>query len=189
MAGVVSIHLLLMKFRRLIAQSRANLEQDPAIHGTLSLNVFDSGAHWMFEKLNENGNSKLRFNSRTNYSAYGILKYSVSLLAFVVSAYLLMKISWLLIPLSVVIFYIAEVHFLFLFPVLLDNAERPLLTSMRETYRTGIFTAVFTVIPIGFFMLLGLLNFRDPLRNWYVGCLAVIIWYRDEVRNRIQPSV
>ncbi len=176
-----------MKYQHLILQSKTNLQADsPNINGVLSMNIFELGAKWMFDKLNENIiDSQMQFNHSINFFAYGLLKYGISIFAFLFSAFLLFKVNAFLLPLSIIIFYLAEVHFLFLFPILIDNVEKPILTSIKQTYKTGILTTLTTVIPIGFFMIFGLLNFKDPFRNWYVGCLSIIIWYQNEIRNRV----
>ena len=176
-----------MKYQQLIAQSKKHLEQNPSsINGVVSVNVFGLGAEWMFDRLNENEtNSTISFSSGVNFFAYGTFKYGISLMVFLLSVYLIYPFSLWLLPISIVIFYIAEIHFLFLFPLLIDKVNRPLWTSIQQTYKTGLLTALINVIPIGFYMLIGLLNIKDPLRNWYIGCLSIIIWYKNEVRNRI----
>jgi hypothetical protein len=171
-----------MKFLRLIDQGKTKLAGKSQAT-TLTTNVFGSGAEWMFVQLNENKDAS--FNKSIQYSAYGFLKYSISLLAFFVSAFLFFRINVWLVPISIIVFYLVEIHFLFLFPLLIDNVKRPLLTSIRETYRTGIFTALFNVIPIGVYMIMGLFRLKDPFRNWYIGCLAIVVWYNEEVRNRV----
>ena len=174
-----------MKFKQLIFESKNKLDLNPILmDGSISLNVFDSGAKWMFEKLNEN-NLEGRFNDSTNYLTYGVFKYGICFCAFIISFLLFSRINFLLIPLSVLVFYLFEIHFLFLFPLLIDNVQNPVWTSIKQTYKIGIITALVTVIPIGFFMVAGLLKFSDPFRNWYVGCLAILIWYQNEIRDRV----
>ena len=176
-----------MKYQHLISQSKRNLEiNPPIISEVVSLNIFQRGAKWMFYKLNENKIGKeMQFNTSINFFAYGFLKYGISLFVFLLSVVLFFKVTVFLIPLSIIIFYLAEVHFLFLFPILIDNIENPIWTSIKQTYKTGLITTLITVIPIGFYMVFGLFNFKDPFRNWYVGCLSIIIWYQNEIRNRI----
>jgi hypothetical protein len=175
-----------MKYQNLISQSKTNLQINPLnINGVVSINIFELGAKWMYEKLNENTNENVQFDSSINFFAYGMFKYCISLFILFLSAFLFFKINFLLLPLSIVLFYLAEIHFLFLFPILLDNVKAPIWTSIKQTYKTGILTSLVTVIPIGFYMVFGLFNFKDPFRNWYVGCLSIIIWYQNEVRNRV----
>lgn len=174
-----------MKYQELILQSKKNLQlHPPAIDGIVSINIFELGAKWMYDKLNED-KKHAAFNQSINFSAYGSLKYGISLLAFLFSIVQFIKINFCLLPISIVIFYLVEVHFLFLFPFLIDRVQKPVWTSIKQTYKTGIFTTVFNVIPIGFFMVFGLLNLKDPFRNWYIGCLSIIIWYKNEIRDRI----
>jgi hypothetical protein len=176
-----------MKYQYLIYQSKINLQADPpSINGVFSINIFKLGAKWMFDKLNENKNDKkLKFNHSINFFVFGLLKYGISFFAFLLSAILFSKINFFLIPLSIIIFYFAEIHFLFLFPILLDNVKKPIFTSIKQTYKTGVLTTLINVIPIGLYMIFGLLNIKAPFRNWYIGCLAIIIWYQNEIRNRI----
>jgi hypothetical protein len=151
----------------------------------ISLNVFNNGARWMCCQLNRMSDEKLEFNDAVPYTAYGILKYSISVGCFIASAFIFSKISIWLAPLSLLVFYVAEVHFLFLFPLLIDGVPKPLQMSVRHTYRMGAGKLAFTVFCIGMYMLAGLLNFSKPFRNWHIGCLAIIIWYQHEVRSRI----
>ena len=176
-----------MKYQHLISQSKINLElKPPIIKGILSINIFELGAKWMFDKLNENKTGReMQFNQSINFFAYGFLKYGISFFVFLVSAFLFFKINYLLLPLSIILFYLAEIHFLFLFPMLIDNVEKPIWTSIKQTYKTGFVTTLVNVIPIGFYMVSGLFNVNDPYRKWYVGCLSIIIWYQNEIRNRI----
>jgi hypothetical protein len=176
-----------MKFQLLISQSKVNLEMNPPqINGVISKNIFGLGAKWMYDKLNEYDTAKnIQFDQSINFFAYGLLKYAISLLAFLFSALLFCNINHMLLPVSVILFYLVEVHFLFLFPILIDNIKKPVRVSIKQTYKTGLLTTLINVIPIGFYMVFGLLNFKDPLRNWYVGCLAILIWYQNEIRNRI----
>jgi hypothetical protein len=174
-----------MKYHLLIAQSEANLNLNPIrIVGVISTDVFSLGAKWMFDRLNEN-EAEVKFDKSINFAAYGFLKYGVSFFVGSFAAFLLGNVNLFLLPLSIVAFYLAEVHFLFLFPILIDKVKSPIWTSIRQTYKMGLLTTLVTVIPIGFYMVFGLLNFKDPFRNWYVGCLAILYWYKDEIRNRI----
>lgn len=176
-----------MKYKQLIAQSKANLLLNPPnSNGVISLDVFRLGAKWMFDKLNEDTKEpQVQFNPSINYLGYGLLKYGISIVLFLFSAFVFYKVNLFFLPLSIILFYFSEIHFLFLFPLLIDRVENPILTSIKQTYKIGILTTLMNVIPIGLYMMLGLLNLKNPFRNWYIGCLSVIIWYRHEIRNRI----
>lgn len=176
-----------MKFRELLKQSKKEVGADlPLNNKIISFKIFDIGCRWMYKKLNENieGNEP-PFNKAINYTAYGMLKYSIAMAVFLFSCWQFYKISFVIVPVAIIMFYLVEIHFLFLFPLILDGAKNPIWTSIRQTYKTGILKALLTITPIGFFMLLGLLHVKNPLRNWYIGCFAIIIWYKNEVRNRV----
>lgn len=138
----------------------------------------------MATQLND-GSAGSDFEASGKYAVYGWMKYGLSLSAMIISMWFFMNVNAWLLPLSILVFYLVEVHFLFLFPLLIDDVSAPVWTSIQQTYRSGLFTSLLTVIPIGFYMIAGLLNVRDPFHNWHVGCLAVILWYKNEVRNRI----
>jgi len=176
-----------MKFKRLIAESKMRYEQQPhKVQPGFSVNIFYLGAKWMFFHLNDYRTEDFMANYRsTNFAAFGILKYGICLAFSVLSFLWFLNVSIFWTPLSIILFYIIEVHFLFLFPLLLDKVKNPLLASIKQTYRIGYLEVLITTILIGLFMIRGLFNLRDPLRNWHIGCLSIIIWYQDEVRNRI----
>jgi len=140
---------------------------------------FNSGAQWMNSFL------KTEPQPHSFYWLYGILKYGISILFFMTWIYLSFQTSLFLLPFSILIFYFVEVHFLFLFPLLIDNIVYPIKTSIYHVYRIGIFNCLFTTLSIGVFMLTGLFNLKSPFKNWYIGCLAIIIWYKNEVRVRL----
>lgn len=176
-----------MKYKKLLLRSKEYLNQNPQISEVrFSKNIFLSGAEWMCNRLNELDKCNIReFDTSINFHVYGIIKYGIFLTIFIVSAFFLLKVNPLLTPLSLIIFYFFEVHFLFLFPLILDKVKSPILCSIKHTYAMGILIALFNVIPIGFFMIVGLLNRKDPFLNWHIGCLAILFWYKDEVSNRL----
>lgn len=152
----------------------------------LSVNVFREGGVWMCRWLSRLERKQgISYDGLAHFNAYGFMKYGICIAAFVISLWCFFTWNVYLMPLSVVVFYIAEVHFLFLFPLLIDKVEKPVLKSIAITYRMGLVNVLLKVIPIGFYMAFGLFRFSDPFRNWYKGCLAVLIWYQDEVRDRI----
>jgi hypothetical protein len=172
---------------QLIAKSKVMLaEQDSRMRVKPTVEVFSHGANWMRFQLNALGQRQLDTTEKIRFNYFGILKYGICIFAFFLSATLLMQLDKLLIPLAILFFYFAEVHFVFLFPLLLDGCNNPLLTSIRQTYKIGIFYAMLIVIPLSVYMLAGLFNVKDPFKNWHEGALAIIIWYQDEIRDRIQ---
>lgn len=148
--------------------------------------VFKTGAVWMHKKMIELGIVENRQPIATvNYTLYGLMKYGFCIVLFCLSFYPLFLIHPVVSILSILVFYLAEVHFLFLFPLLISGNKKPLRNSIMITYRMGVLRTILTVIPIGVYMMIGLLNRKDPLKNWYIGCLCILIWYKDETRNRI----
>lgn len=156
------------------------------ISGVLSSGIFSAGAKWMHKWMNEMDNKKMPFKNAGGFGAYGLYKYTLCVAAMTFTALLLYKVNVLLTPLSIFVFYFFEVQLLFLFPLLIDNIKNPVWVSMKQTYRIGIVKAMVIVIPISFYMIIGLFNIKAPFRNWHTGSLAIIIWYQYEIRNRVR---
>jgi hypothetical protein len=173
-----------MNYKELIDAAVEHLRKHPGDgSGTKG---WKGGARWMYERLNELGSGYRRpFDAEINYTGYGCLKYGICLAGFFWSGWWLSTYEILYIPFSVLVFYLLEVQFLFLFPLLIDQVKRPVWTGIQEVLKIGLIRCIMTVIPISIFMMMGLLKKRNRLRNWYIGCLAVLIWYNDEVRVRI----
>jgi hypothetical protein len=202
---LVSFYLLSMKYKELIDAAVEHLRKYPGAGGGRGEGGagwgdggigwwfeagdekrWKGGARWMYERLNElDGGFRRPFDAEINYAGYGRLKYGICLTGFFWSGWWLSTYEILYIPFSVLIFYLLEVQFLFLFPLLIDQAKRPVWTGIREVLRIGLIRCIMTVIPISIFMMTGLFIKGNRLRNWYIGCLAVLIWYNDEVRVRI----
>ncbi len=174
---------------RLLLQSAQQLAKQPAqVLRPLSLRIFTTGARWMFLHLPRQPKQPIRFDETINFGWYGSLKYGSSLLAMLVAAGVLTRLCLpllLVLPLAGLAFYVVEIHFLFLFPLLLDGVTQPLRASIRATYRVGLLKALGRTLAIAAFMLAGLLNRQHPWRNWHIGCLALVHWYRHEIRNRV----
>lgn len=146
-----------MKYYNLLRESREHFERfSNAKKKTLSSLIFTNGAEWMLERMNELDGGTRIFNVSTSFEGYGYLKYGICLFSFILSGVFLSNKTIFLLPFAILVFYILEVHFLFLFPLLIDRMERPLLESIRMTYKVGVFRTLFTVIPIGFFYAYGL---------------------------------
>ncbi len=174
-----------MKFLHLLKESSIRFDLNKSNEKVMvNRNLFDLGAKWMFAKMNENNKSPyFKFDDSISFTKFGILKYGLSILGSI--TYLYIAGSYLFLPIAFVLFYVIEIHFLFLFPLLIDKVDNPLISSIKQTYKIGFLSVLFNVIPIGFYMMIGLLNFKMPYRNWYIGCLSIIIWYNNEVRNRV----
>ena len=165
-----------MYWNELLARSRAEFSLEPMYASCVpQRGVFAAGAAWMAYYMRRDP----QVIPAIPFGWYGALKYGLSLLAFTLSAALLFQLHPALALLSVPVFYVIEIHFLFLFPMLIDGAEAPLRRCLLQPYRLGLFHTLFTVMPIAFYMLAGLAKLRRPLYNWHIGCLAILIWYRD----------
>lgn len=152
----------------------------------LSPGVFRQGGEWMQAWLREWAASKpLVALPRYAFAVYGWGKYGLCLSAGALSAWLLSGVSPWLTPLALLAFYVVEVHFLFLFPLLIDGVKFPAWQSIRVTYRLGLLRLLCRVLPLAGFMLLGLFRVSDPFRQWHQGCLIVLIWYQRDVRDRL----
>ncbi|BAV06906.1 hypothetical protein SAMN05421788_102459 [Filimonas lacunae] len=147
---------------------------------------FSGGGAWMQQQLCFMRGGYGRQSTVTPpFGLYGVMKYGLSVAVFILALVIFYRIHFLLSPLAIVLFYVAEVHFLFLFPLLIDQAKYPLLASVRLTYKIGVIKAVTTVMPVAAFMLLGLFNREERLKNWFIGCLAILIWYEKEMEHRV----
>jgi hypothetical protein len=176
-----------MKYKYLIAAGRAHLANYPGYEPAKGLTtMFPTGARWMYDRLAELDKSNIRpWDPAINYNLYGFLKYGICVAGFLLSCVGLAVYAPLLVPVSILVFYLFEIQFLFLFPLLIDHSEKPVIMGIRAVFTIGIIHCLFTVIPIGCYMLAGLLHKRQRYRNWYIGCMAILIWYNDEVRNRL----
>ena len=177
-----------MTYRQLIAASEVHLQYTGAATpgpGHLTT-TFRFGAEWMHNRMCElQQPAPPPFDPSIDYTGYGLFKYGACLIGFLLSIAGLYTCGLLYTPLSVGVFYLFEIHFLFLFPLLIDRAPRPLLTSIKAAWEIGIGRCLITVIPIAAYMMIGLFRKTNPLRNWYIGCLSIIIWYNHAIRNRL----
>ncbi|MDO6432784.1 hypothetical protein Q4E93_19410 [Flavitalea sp. BT771] len=180
-----------MNHRHLIAASRAHLAKYPApapVSGPMTM--FPGGARWMYDRLNELDGGAIRpFDPEINYTLMGYLKYGICLTGASLACWWSLQYDPFLLPLSILVFYLLEVQFLFLFPLLIDGAKQPILSGIREVLRIGVIRCLLTVIPLSIFMMTGLLRRKNNFHHWYIGCLSILIWYKHEVRNRISPSL
>jgi hypothetical protein len=182
-----------MTYRQLITASKMHLgDVPPSMPGIRSL--FPAGARWMYDRLQELQPSDNRpFDADINYTGYGLFKYGCCLTGALlpitaISVYSRLPLPAflpILIPAAVGLFYFFEIHFLFLFPFLIDQCRQPLLASFQAAYKIGLGKCLTTVIPIAGYMMIGLLRRSNRPGNWYIGCLAIIIWYDHDIRNRL----
>ncbi len=175
-----------MKAKTLLKQS-ARLYEDNRLSVAPGLDVFVEGARWMEHWLQRlDPEFRASTLSSKTLRCYGIFKYGVCICVAGAAGYLLFVFNPILFPLAILVFYLAEVHFLFLFPIFLNGDTHPITCSIYLTYRMGLWNTTLTVMSIAFFMLRGLLAGKDRYKNWHIGCLAILIWYNHEAfRNRV----
>lgn len=175
-----------MQLKSIIDQSALYLaKENRRVERPVSWDVFQQGGEWMRAWLEEWQPEKKGNGKAIDFNRYGWFKYLICVAALLASAVVCYAINPWLLPLSLIVFYSVEVHFLFLFPLLIDGVEHPFWQSIVITHRIGLWRVVATVIPIGLFMVVGVFHVSDPFRNWHKGCLAVLIWYQRDVRDRI----
>lgn len=171
-----------MSVIHLLREARERIDENK-IRQQKSVLLFTSGAKWLHAYLNVPEAKTKKFPLR-NYELYGWTKYAFSLLIALLWVYLFASKSPAIALLSVIIFYIVEVHFLFLFPLAITGKDQLLFRSVRATYTFGFWKAFFYTVCIAGYMLVGLLNVKDPIINWRTGCLAILLLYQGEVRDR-----
>lgn len=174
-----------LRYHDLMIQSRAHI----AAHAQQELvplqpRNFGDGARWMAAQLGILRGREIPFPGDVPFALYGIGKYGLCLTAALAAAILLGRLHPAFMLIAIPVFYLAEVHLLFLFPLLIDAAPKPVLRSIRASYRMGLLSSMILTMRIAAFMMIGLLQIRNPLKNWYAGCMAVLIWYEHEIGNR-----
>jgi hypothetical protein len=176
-----------MTFKTLLLRSQQVYNQQPKqVKKIASLHLFTEGGYWMAEKMAYLESQQFNYiETPIPFNRYGFFKYGLCLSAFIASFLFFFQIHIWLTPLSVLVFYFFEIHFLFLFPLLIDKTPYLLWKSIKITYKIGVFKAIYRVMHIAIFMLLGLLNLKNPFKNWHIGCIFILIWYQNEVRNRL----
>jgi hypothetical protein len=187
MVELGAFYLLRMNAWLLLRLARVEMAQNPAVLPIQDLQkgIFSTGGRWMFHWMQIlQFNEKRTLQQGTNFAFYGVLKYAISGAVFLIALFFLWPLGWIYAPLSIVGFYVAEVQLMFLFPLLIDRSPAPLRESMAMTRKIGTIKAVWVILPIGIFMLLGLFHWKKPFKHWYLGCLAVVIWYILERKAR-----
>jgi len=138
-----------MRYKELIRAGRAHLEKYPG-YGPVTnpVTMFPLGARWMYDRLAELDEKNCQpFDGKINYNLYGSLKYGICLSGFVPVIGWFSKYGWPALPLSVLLFYILEIHFLFLFPLLIDHSKRPIRTGMCLAFKIGILRCLCRLSP------------------------------------------
>ena len=179
-----------ISYRRLLETAKTRLKESRPLPPCNPTNVFKHGAQWMADALAQLRGHPLPEIPETNFGIYGYGKYGISTLAMLLTAFIAIYFDQIyLIPLAVVTFYLVEIQFLFLFPVLVDRKKAPIRTSLRLTRQAGYLRTLCTVIPIATFMILGGLGRTTVKEAWLVGCMAILIWYEEVVNEELGTKI
>lgn len=144
---------------------------------------FTYGGFWMVDQLGAlRQESPILKDQKHSFNKIGFLKYSACVL-FGIIPMLVIGLNLVSIVLFVLLFYIAEIHFLFLFPLVIEGVADPFKANYRLVKNIGFLRCLINIVPIACYMVIGLFNFRSPLYNWYVGCLSVLILYVEETKD------
>jgi hypothetical protein len=148
---------------------------------------FYSGAAWMELVLSELRGQPQRSVPQC-LQGFGILKYTLtSIAALIVVAIAIKTQIYPFILLCIPAFYAVEVQMVFLFPITLDRLPHPFRTSLQWTqYAGGTIAAMRIVLVLAVVMLLGGLLGKGFVRCWCLGCLAVVLWYEQIRKTRME---
>lgn len=173
---------------RLLAQARdlydnPNLPFANAAQQEAWQDSFQSGAEWMALVMVTLRQQELPVVT-CSFHQLGWIKYSLAVIGAILflMGVLALKL-WLLVPVTILIFYAIEVQMVFLFPLALDGSLSPFRESLQWTRKAGgTLSAMLTVIPLAVVMLFGGWVGQGFIRSWSLGCLAVVLWY-EELRH------
>lgn len=172
-----------MSVAKLIQEAK-QVHERHALQEGKGWNIFTQGAAWMNAYLNIISKEK-RTCAKRPYEGLGFAKYGTSALISLAVLGLFSVWSWWVFPLAVIVFYLVEVHFLFLFPLAIDDKKKLFFQSLQATYLFGYWRAFYFTTRIAAYMLWGLKDLKTPYKKWRIGCLAIVILYQSEIRDRI----
>jgi len=174
-------------YRRFLSRAEKVYSDNPLkINPVSPKNKFFAGGIWMAEMLAFLRNQPPgAIVHDIPFNRYGYGKYAAATACFALFLLVSYQFCPLAMPLAILVFYWIEAQFLFLFPLLIDREHNPIWRSIQLTRRVGNLYALCNVIPIAAYMLSGLLSREEPLRRWYVGCIAILIWYDETVEHRV----
>lgn len=173
---------LLRVIRHYLNRANDLLEEDQAFPlRHVGFNLFSSGGSWLASVALADGIFPT-IRSKNQYALYGILKYGLSLGA-AFTMLLALPLAYA-IPSSILGFYAIESLLFFVFPLLISGSRNPIRQSIALVIKLGYFKIFILTIRLAIFMIGGLMNFRNPTRNWSVGCLVTLLVLKDEVDGR-----
>ena len=136
-------------------------------------------------RLNEMDSKRIEgFPKNTDFAFWGVFKYLTAVILSSVTAFILFGLSVSAVPAAIFIFYLTEMFFLFLFPLLIDGCRNPFRENLRMLKKTGFFRSYFCLLTIAIYMISGIFSLSDPSRRWKIGCIAVLVWYSEIKQSR-----
>lgn len=147
----------------------------PLLDAGIGFNAFSTGAHWMFQRMQDLNLVKANQAPNLPWNTIGYFKYAlVSLTALGLSGAcsLIEPLLMLSFPIW---FYLLELPLVFLFPILIQQNSFSIKHSVQLIQKTGFTTSFLILIQLAAGMLFPSRNFY----NWHKGCLAVLIWYEE----------
>ncbi len=141
---------------------------------------FTSGADWMRITLSHVRGSEVPPHALP-LQRMGLVKYGLCSIAALAYLALVLSLRWYPLIIGVVfVFYAVEAQMVFLFPLALDGVPDYFRASRRWTQKAGgTLQVVATVLPLAVVMLFGGFIGQGFIRSWFLGCLAVVLWYED----------
>lgn len=168
-----------MKYKELLKKSETAITTK-AMPIRLLFNPFKYGGEWMTLQQKTLFQDTLQSDNNQEFTSYGILKYGLSVCLAVFCCIIFSVSTTYSILIFIITFYLVEVHFLFLFPLLINGNKNPVQAGIRLVYTIGFWRCFITTLGIAKYMISGLTNSNSRFLNWHIGCLAILIWYHEE---------
>lgn len=143
------------------------------------INPFGYGAHWMFLRMQELNLTQQSSLPHLPWNLIGLLKYALVAGLSLGISYLLYAWNSLFCFAFPFIFYLLELPFVFLFPLLIQEGKFSLRKGLAYSCKLGFINSYWMLIRIAMGMMIPSRNFM----HWQRGCLAIILWY-EKVATR-----
>lgn len=166
--------------RELLAASDQLLSDHPRLlRAAGAVRGFHDGARWMRLAINSLRDESVPF-IKENLNLLGCRKYlACSIGATTWIAICVFLRLWSCIPIAVIVFYLFETRFVFVFPLRLDQPANHLPHALLVRTSGGTMRIVWIIMAIAIVMVLGGVMGRGFVRSWCLGCGAVVIWYEN----------
>lgn len=180
-----TLHLLSIEAKTLLRVAEAELLRNVRLsqNAYSPMYWFSNGGEWMRLRLSLLRNRVIAPVPLKVFQFWGVFKYVFSLLVGIS----ILLLNWPLgitTPLAIAAFYIIEVQFCFLFPLIVDNRKPFFLNSILLTHRVGFWRCLRLVLYFAAYMLTSGYGRKHFLLAWHIGCLAVLLAY-EKMGNRV----